>query len=136
MEELAQQPDTMQPSDVFVAAHTAFRPVLPRLERANLALADVDVRTVPAEYVETVAAAQAAVPLVVASLEQLQQLSESLVTLMGQNEHKRYLVIFQNNRELRASGGFIGSFALVDINNGRVRSIEITGGGPYDLMGN
>lgn len=136
VQQLAEQSDTMQPSDMFVAAHTAFRPVLPRLERASLALAEVDSSTVPAEYVATVQTAQAAVPVIAASMAQLQELSESLVTLLGHTEPKRYLVIFQNNRELRATGGFIGSFALVDINHGRVSSIEIPGGGPYDLMGN
>ncbi|HBY73367.1 MAG TPA: hypothetical protein DEG44_01610, partial [Candidatus Kerfeldbacteria bacterium] len=136
VQELAQQSDTMQPSDIFVAAHSAFRPVLPRLERANLALAEVDSTTVSGDYAAAITSAQMAVPLITASMMQLQQLSESLVTLLGHNEPKRYLVIFQNNRELRATGGFIGSFALVDINNGRVSSIEIPGGGPYDLMGN
>ena len=135
VEQLAAQADVLQPSDIFVAAHTAFRPVLPRLQRASLALAAVDTSTLPEEYVDAVTTAQTTVPVVAASLEELQQLSESLVTLLGHNQPKRYLVIFQNNRELRATGGFIGSFALVDINNGRVSSLEIPGGGPYDLMG-
>lgn len=136
VEQLGLHADTMQPSDLFVAAHSAFRPVLPRLERASLALQNVDSSTLPQEYQAVVRQAQTTVPLVTSSVEELLALSESLVTLLGHDAAKRYLVLFQNNRELRATGGFIGSFALVDINHGRVSSIEIPGGGPYDLMGN
>ncbi|MBI4407254.1 MAG: DUF4012 domain-containing protein [Candidatus Kerfeldbacteria bacterium] len=136
VQQLGLHADTMQPSDMFVAAHSAFRPVLPRLQRASVALQAVDVSTVPAEYRDAVRQVQTTVPVVTSSVEQLLSLSESLVTLLGHDETKRYLVLFQNNRELRATGGFIGSFALVDISHGRVSSIEIPGGGPYDLMGN
>jgi len=34
----------------------------------------------------------------------------------------RYLVLFQNNTELRPSGGFIGSFAEVEIRNGLIKN--------------
>ncbi|MEI6597263.1 MAG: DUF4012 domain-containing protein, partial [bacterium] len=45
---------------------------------------------------------------------------------------KRYLLVFQNNSELRASGGFIGSFALIDFSKGEIKNIEVPGGGSYD----
>jgi hypothetical protein len=45
---------------------------------------------------------------------------------------KRYLLVFQNNSELRATGGFIGSFALMDIANGKIKNFEAPGGGSYD----
>ena len=32
----------------------------------------------------------------------------------------KYLVLFQNNTELRATGGFIGSFATIEIKNGKL----------------
>ncbi len=47
----------------------------------------------------------------------------------------RYLVLFQNTAELRPTGGFIGSYALVHVADGKVRDIEIPGGGLYDLEG-
>jgi hypothetical protein len=43
--------------------------------------------------------------------------------------------LFQNNNELRPSGGFIGSLAFVDVYKGKVTSIEIPGGGAYDFQG-
>lgn len=35
----------------------------------------------------------------------------------------KYLVLFQNNTELRASGGFLGSFAVVDLEDGKIKNI-------------
>jgi hypothetical protein len=53
--------------------------------------------------------------------------------LLGGDAQKRYLVVFQNSSELRATGGFMGSFALVDVDKGNVKKMEIPGGGLYDL---
>lgn len=38
---------------------------------------------------------------------------------------RTYLVLFQNNMELRATGGFIGSFALVTISKGKITDFRI-----------
>jgi hypothetical protein len=45
----------------------------------------------------------------------------------------RYLLVFQNNSEIRASGGFFGSFALLDFSRGRIKNLEVPGGGTYDV---
>ncbi len=55
-----------------------------------------------------------------------------LKSILGLTRDKRYLVVFQNNAELRASGGFLGSYALVDIRDGRIRNLEVPAGGSYD----
>lgn len=53
--------------------------------------------------------------------------------VFGYTGWRRYLVLFQNNHELRATGGFMGSYALVDIEDGRLKNIDIPPRGPYDL---
>jgi hypothetical protein len=63
------------------------------------------------------------------------ELAPSLRNILGERESKRYLVLFQNNAELRPTGGFIGSFALVDVDRGEVKRVEVPAGGPYDLQG-
>lgn len=45
--------------------------------------------------------------------------------LAGKNGLKNYLVLFQNNAELRPSGGFIGAYALVSVENGQLLSYKI-----------
>lgn len=59
-------------------------------------------------------------------------LSDNLESFLGTAADKRYLLVFQNNSELRASGGFIGSFALIDFSKGVIKNIEVPGGGSYD----
>ena len=58
-----------------------------------------------------------------------------LTELLGKDAKKRYLLVFQNSNELRPTGGFMGSFAFLDIRAGEIKNLEIPGGGTYDLQG-
>ncbi len=40
--------------------------------------------------------------------------------LFGDNEEKKYLILFQNNNELRPSGGFISAYGILDIKDGNI----------------
>lgn len=53
--------------------------------------------------------------------------------VVGENSIKRILVIFENANELRATGGFMGSYALIDFKDGNITNYEVPGGGIYDL---
>jgi len=44
-----------------------------------------------------------------------------LPAMMGVNEDRTYLVIFQNNAELRSTGGLPGAWATVTVKNGRIK---------------
>jgi hypothetical protein len=55
----------------------------------------------------------------------LQDFVEELPDLLGEKEKKTYLVLFQNNMELRPTGGFIGSFAFVSFDKGRLIDISV-----------
>lgn len=59
-----------------------------------------------------------------ALLTDLNQTSNQLLTLMGDRVPHRYLVLLQNNHELRATGGFIGSYLIVDVNDGKITKME------------
>lgn len=53
------------------------------------------------------------------------QISKELPWILGVTEERQYLILFQNNMELRPTGGFIGSFALVTFENGRLSDINV-----------
>ncbi len=53
--------------------------------------------------------------------------SDIFIDLLGGNGPRKYLFLFQNNQEMRATGGFIGSYGLLDINSGRVRKFFVDG---------
>lgn len=44
-----------------------------------------------------------------------------LPSLLGENSEKKYLVLFQNDKELRATGGFITAYAIFRIEKGVIK---------------
>lgn len=50
-----------------------------------------------------------------------------LKELLGGNGPRAYLFLFQNNHELRPTGGFIGSYAFLDISQGVIRRFFVDG---------
>ncbi|MFH1111723.1 MAG: DUF4012 domain-containing protein [Patescibacteria group bacterium] len=63
------------------------------------------------------------------------QLPNVLGKIFPQAGNYRYALIFQNYSELRATGGFLGSLAIVEVEDGKIKDINIPGGGPYDFQG-
>lgn len=108
---------------------------LPHIETASTAIERVDANVVPDEYKTAVEDLKLRVPSLSTSMEEFVQFSETLVTIMGGERKMRYLVVFQNNTELRATGGFPGSFAEMDVLNGQIEQIHIPEGGTYDVQG-
>jgi len=45
--------------------------------------------------------------------------------LIGNGDQKTYLILLQNNTEIRPGGGFIGNFGLVQFENGRLKNIDV-----------
>jgi hypothetical protein len=52
-------------------------------------------------------------------------IAQELSWILGQEEKRAYLVLFQNNMELRPTGGYIGSFAIIGVEKGKLASIDI-----------
>ncbi|MFH1602217.1 MAG: DUF4012 domain-containing protein [Candidatus Shapirobacteria bacterium] len=44
---------------------------------------------------------------------------------LGQKEPRRILIVFQNNMELRPTGGFIGSLAILEVSNGKISQFKV-----------
>lgn len=54
-----------------------------------------------------------------------ENLIDSLPTLLGFEGKRSYLVLFQNNMELRPGGGFIGSYGILNIENGKIDEFKV-----------
>lgn len=54
-----------------------------------------------------------------------QVLAKDLPNILGVNGIKTYLILFQNNMELRPTGGFIGSYGLVTFDSGRLSDLTV-----------
>lgn len=60
----------------------------------------------------------------ISEVELAQEFITTLPQLTGPGE-KRYIVLLQNNMELRPTGGFLGSYAYLTFNNGVMESMDV-----------
>ncbi len=106
---------------------------LNELKSAQGNLDKVSVKIIPdqnrAQFVEL----KEKLPLFVSGLESANETADFLIPFLGDHGFKRYLLVFQNDNELRPTGGFMGSFALVDLKDGKIEKINLPSGGTYDM---
>lgn len=57
-------------------------------------------------------------------LKSTQEHFPAMLNLLGDTTPHRYLILLQNNNEIRPSGGFIGSYILMNVNKGYIEKIE------------
>lgn len=98
-----------------------------KLDRANQAFRRVHPEVLPAVYRDRVAQVGEVLPIGVALLDGYAEHQELFAELLGAHGPRIYLFLFQNNHELRATGGFIGSYALLDVNQGKIRRFFVDG---------
>lgn len=55
--------------------------------------------------------------------------------LAGFTEEKTYLVLFQNNLEIRPSGGYLGNFGIAKVKNGQLTALELHDTNIFDGFG-
>ncbi len=56
---------------------------------------------------------------VTAMISQSKPLMEAAPYLLGIDEERTYLVLFQNDKELRPTGGFLTAYSIMTVNNGK-----------------
>ncbi len=52
---------------------------------------------------------------------------DKFLEILGNQKAKKYLLVFQNNAEARATGGFIGTYGLLDLDQGQIKNLFIDG---------
>jgi len=90
-------------------------------------LTQVKVESLPTDIQAAVVSLEEKLPLVEEILSQAKDYSTALLSILGQDNPRQYLLIFQNNSELRASGGFIGTYGLLTLNKGAIKDFLIEG---------
>lgn len=136
--ELIKTEDLDQPygiTTVLLLSNAQLRPAEQALGEAVMHFSKVDASIVPEQQREQFILLQEYLPVLQRSVQELVSVSDQLLTFLGHERNRRYLFLFQNDHELRATGGFISSFALLDISQGQITKLEVPGGGTYDLQG-
>ncbi|MBI4457644.1 DUF4012 domain-containing protein [Candidatus Uhrbacteria bacterium] len=134
-EALAQLDPKSAPAQKALVMSEQLHRTLPGVEKAFADVSRIDPSAIPAPYRETFSNAKKQAPQLTDTLRRAELLASLVTGAVGSAGTRRYLIVFQNNAELRATGGFIGSFALLDVNKGEIANLEIPGGGSYDLKG-
>lgn len=95
------------------------------LDSANENIQKVDIKYLPQETQSKIEIAQKTLPIVSANFSKLSEDYVLIQKMLGGKTPQRYLLIFQNNSEIRATGGFIGNYGILDIENGKVKNLFI-----------
>lgn len=97
---------------------------LSEVNLADEALQKINIQVVDSSLVATVLEAQTKTQALKEAMEILGGLAKRLPNAMGFGIPQNYLFLNQNNNELRPTGGFIGSVALVELSHGQITSIS------------
>jgi hypothetical protein len=123
------------PADKLKTMNAYLELSLPHLDKATDAIIRLSPDAVPEEYRGTLDMAKSELPRLTEGLHEAYGITGFIAAVIGSERPQRYLLVFQNSNELRPTGGFIGTFALLDVDNGEIVNMEIPGGGSYDLQG-
>lgn len=107
--------------------------ILGTLISAAQQLVELSPREVPAAYRQRFAVWQRILRDLGGSDQRFDALARLVFNLLAPAEPQEYLVIFQNNDELRPTGGFAGTFLLVKFDRGSFTILDAPGNGPYAL---
>lgn len=94
---------------------------------------NINPNDVPGEIRENFATWQRLLRGLVGSGDSLNHITETLIALLAPERPREYLVIFQNNDELRPTGGFPGTYLLIKFEQGTFKILDAPGNGPYAL---
>ena len=124
----------LPPLPVILEHYLAYEaPITQKISRIRALLKRIPQDSLPQEYRASFKTAIESIDSLEPALKSLNEAITKLSAVLGMATDKRYLFVFQNNTEKRGSGGFIGSFALLDFSKGKIKNIEAPGGGSYDL---
>lgn len=113
--------------EIFQATEKNLATARDELESANNNLGKVKVEDLPSDKQSQFMEIKKKLPEALALIGGFLDNSDIFIDLLGGNGPRKYLFLFQNNQEMRPTGGFIGSYGLLDIYDGRVRKFFING---------
>lgn len=120
---------------VLMESARALGNAAPVLREAVDDLAYVDARDLPFELRAQFIRTHSLITALTDQSSMLAPYNAWLYDFLGFDGSRRYLVLFENDAELRATGGFTGSFALVDVNRGIATVVEMPPQGTYAVQG-
>jgi hypothetical protein len=116
---------------VLDQTHTGLAVVRNDLDRARKAASRVSVQVLPVGQQATFVHARESIASGLAGLDEFERLVPILTEVLGGNGPRRYLIEQVNPAELRAGGGFVGTFSLIQADHGKLQVLR--SGNAYEL---
>ncbi|MFH1175331.1 MAG: DUF4012 domain-containing protein [bacterium] len=114
-------------TDAIASSKILAENALEDINKAYSEIKKVDEKDFPENVASQIKILKSAFPEIITLLDKSNRYSANILQILGSENPKKYLLLFQNNSELRANGGFIGSFGVVDIYKGKASEIKIDG---------
>lgn len=102
---------------------TAIASAQAKIAKAKTDMSEISQSDLSGIFKEKVAQANSILSLVAGQSDAIMPLVNYLPDIAGLYGEKNYLVLFENNMELRPTGGFIGSYGLITVQNGEIKNI-------------
>lgn len=125
--------DKISFSTAFLKASVNLRLASNKLAQAEKNLERVDSNDFPPEYSKKILYIKETLPKAKKSLDYFLVHTDIFLEILGHNQPKKYILLFQNPRELRPTGGFVGTYAIFDMKEGKIENLKIEG--PYAVDG-
>ncbi|MFZ2153801.1 MAG: DUF4012 domain-containing protein [Candidatus Moraniibacteriota bacterium] len=114
--------------EIFTAFEEELESTKKHLIKAQENIDKVKIGDIPKENQVEFIALKNKLPTIIKTVEDFSDNSHLFADFLGANGPRKYLFLFQNNQEMRATGGFIGSYGVLDIDGeGNVRNFFIDG---------
>lgn len=94
-----------------------------KIDNAKADLAYINASDMSGIFKDKIVYANSILSEIVGQSDTALPLFQYLPQLAGYGQDKHYLILFQNNMELRPTGGFIGSYGLVTVRDGEITNI-------------
>lgn len=97
------------------------------LLEAKSNIENAELNYLPENIKEKIKLAKEQLPPVAENFENFSKDLPMISEMLGAKKPQKYLLLFENNSEIRAGGGFIGSYGILDIENGEIKNLFIDG---------
>ncbi|MCD4811060.1 DUF4012 domain-containing protein [bacterium] len=96
-----------------------------KLKLANEVISSVVVEYFPQTFQDDILNLKSSITEATTSLGSISSISNFLPKILGNTERKRFLILLQNEGEIRSTGGWISSYAIVGIEGGQIRELFV-----------
>ena len=96
-----------------------------KMSLAQNLITSVDTRKVPNVIKDFVIEYKDLITQINNTVKPLEKVSQFIPDILGVNERQRYLILLQDNGELRSTGGWISSYGVIAIEGGQIREMFV-----------